>query len=56
LPAYKELFSFAREAVRCIDQIAGATGLADQKIEDSIDAKEQAVAFWASWADQPSAG
>jgi hypothetical protein len=56
LPAYKELFSFAREAVRCIDLIAGATGLADQKIEDSINAKKQAVAFWAPWADQPSAG
>jgi hypothetical protein len=36
LPAYEELFSFARKAVRCIDQIAAATGLADKKIEDNI--------------------
>jgi hypothetical protein len=51
LPAYKELFSFARETVRCIDQIASATGLADKKIEDNIDAKKEAVAFWAPWAN-----
>jgi hypothetical protein len=51
LPAYKELFSFASETVRCIDQIAGATGLADKKIEDNIDAKKEAAAFWAPWAD-----
>jgi len=51
LPPYKELFSFARETVGCIDQVAGATGMADKKMADNIDAKEQAVSFWAPWAD-----
>jgi hypothetical protein len=51
LPIYKELFSFAREAVQCIGQIASATGLANIKIEDNIDAKKEAAVFWAPWAD-----
>jgi hypothetical protein len=52
LPIYKELFSFAREAVQCIDKLAGATGLARIKIEENIDAEKEAATFWAPWADQ----
>jgi hypothetical protein len=55
LPKYKDLFSFAKETVACIDQLASATGLADTKIEENNDAKKQAAAFWKPWvAANPS--
>jgi hypothetical protein len=52
LPKYKDLFSFAKETVTCIDLIAVATGTALVKIADNIDAKKEAVAFWKPWTTQ----
>jgi hypothetical protein len=52
LPKYTDLFSFAKETVTCIDLIAVATGVANVKIADNIDAKQEAAAFWKPWADQ----
>jgi hypothetical protein len=49
LPKYRDLFSFAKETVTCIDLIAEATGIAETKIADSNDAKDQAEAFWKPW-------
>jgi hypothetical protein len=59
-PLYKEVFAFARETITVIDNIAAAVGLADVKIADNIDAKEEAEAFWKPWAtpapDNPNGG
>jgi hypothetical protein len=49
LPKYKDLFSFAKETVTCVDLIAEATGIGVTKISDSNDAKDQAAAFWKPW-------
>jgi hypothetical protein len=53
LPKYKDLFSFAKETVICIDLIAEAAGIAVTKISDNNDAKHQAEAFWKPWRREP---
>jgi hypothetical protein len=48
-PAYKEVYSFARDTVTCIEKFAHAIGIADTLIADQIEAVPLAVAFWQPW-------
>jgi hypothetical protein len=53
LPAFGELFSFARETTVLLDQLARATGARTERLDTwDYQVRESAAAFWAPWSQQ----